>query len=330
MKNKSNMYLYVAGIMIVFLIVLLFYKNNVNDKQIDKKTDEETSLFSVQEIQCDKESDNLALIDLKPCIVSDGKAYIYDNNEWNVVEFDNDITKVYNGDTFCALNSKGNIIIIEENLGDYEAYPLTTASVYYNAEKMLEYTEKENVLLLGGNPLKSEYCIAYFDDGCTKMFINGQMIELSDSLKVVDISGGFILDEAGNVYKVSNSENLSNISLKQISEKRYVSISACASANRCIGICEDGSVTVWSDVDLKFTFNADNAKSAAMGFNYGVVLCDDGKIEFHSSNDKLEKQLSEYFDNLNEKASAIACNYDCILVKLENGACLKILCAVHA
>lgn len=47
MKNKSNMYLYVAGIMIVFLIVLLFYKNNVNDKQIDKKTDEETSLFSV-------------------------------------------------------------------------------------------------------------------------------------------------------------------------------------------------------------------------------------------------------------------------------------------
>ncbi len=82
--------------------------------------------------------------------------------------------------------------------------------------------------------------------------------------------------------------------------------------------------------NLKFTFNADNAKSAAMGFNYGVVLCDDGKIEFHSSNDKLEKQISEYFDNLNEKASAIACNYDCILVKLENGACLKILCAVHA
>lgn len=329
MKNKSNMYLYVAGIMIVFMIVSLFYKNNVNDKT-GNKINEETSLFSVQEIQCDKEIDNLSFIDLKPCIVSDGKAYIYDNNEWNVVECDNDITRIYNGDTFCALDSEGNIIIIEENPGDYEAFPLTTAGVYYNAEKILKYTEKEKVLLLGGNPLKSEYCIAYFDDGSTKMFINGQMVELSDSLNVVDISGGFILDESGNVYKVSNSENLSNISLKQISEKRYVSISACASADRCIGICEDGSVTVWSDVDLKFTFNAGNAKSAAMGFNYGVVLCDDGKIEFHSSNDKLEKQLSEYFDNLNEKASAIACNYDCILVKLENGACLKILCAVHA
>lgn len=219
MKNKGNMYLYVAGIVIVFLMVSLFYKNNVNDKA-DNKINEETSLFSVQEIQFDKEIDNLSLIDLKPCIVSDGKAYIYDNNEWNVVECDNDIARVYNGDTFCALDSEGNIIIIGENLGDYEAYPLTTAGVYYNAEKMLKYTEKEKVLLLGGNPLKSEYCIAYFDDGCTKMFINGQMVELSDSLNVVNISGGFILDEAGNVYKVSNSENLSNISLKQISEKK--------------------------------------------------------------------------------------------------------------
>lgn len=285
-----------------------------------KKENEQKTLFSVKEIKGKYivDSNELSLINMEPCIVSNGKAYIYDN-DWNEIESNNNIVKVYNGDTFCALDCEGNIINTAKDNDNYEGYPLTTAGVRYNVEEMLKHTEKEKIISLSGNPLNGEYCIAYLEGGYTRLFANGQMIELSDSIDVGDISGSFILSEAGDVYRVSYGDNNSNIRMEQISEKRYLNISACMSADRCIGICEDGTVTIWSDVDLNFTFNAENAKSAAMGFDYGIVLCDNGDVEFHSSNSTLEKQLSDYFHKLNTKVSAIACGYNCIAITLHNG-----------
>lgn len=283
--------------------------------------DEETSLlFSVKEIQSeyDVETCEIALVNLKPCIVSAGKAYIYVDG-WNVVEADNDIVKVYNGDTFCALDCVGNLITIADEFNHYESYPLTSAGIYYNAEEMLKLTEEENILLLSGNPLESEYCIAYFEGGYTRLFVNGEMTELSDSIAVADISGRFILSDEGNVYQVSWGENPSNARLEQVSEGKYIGISACTSADRCIGICEDGTVAIWSDVELNFVFNTENAKAAAMGFDYGIVLCDDGHIEFHSSDSAMERQVSEYFDNVDEQIFSVTCSYDSIAVTLKNG-----------
>lgn len=285
-----------------------------------EKIDEQNMLFSIREVQGKYigNSNEIALIDLKPCILVDGKAYIYDD-DWKVIENNSDIIKVYNGDTFCALDFNGKIINIKENDDNYENYPLTSAAVYYNAEEMMKFVEKEKISLLNANPLKSIYCIIYSDDRHTRLFVNGQMYELADSLDVVDISGNFILDKSGNVYKVLYGENLSNVRLEQISNKRYIRISACNSADRCIGIDQDGGVMVWSDVDLGFTFNAENAKFAAMGFDYGVVLRNDGKIEFHSANQNLEKQVANYFYNLNEKVVAITCDYNYIAIMLQNG-----------
>lgn len=262
-------------------------------------------------------ADDIALVNLKPCVVYDGVAYMYDDG-WKAVEAAS-IAHVYDGDTFCAIDDDGSIILKSENMGEYEGYPLGSAGIYHNAEQMLKLTENEKISKLGGSPV-AEYCTAYFKDGSTRIFHNGYALELSDSIAVADISGRFVLAEDGTVYKASYDEEFTIGSLKAVSDKKYVSIAECTSADRCIGINEDGTVTVWSDVNMDMTFTADNARTAAIGFNYGAVVCDDGMVEFHSVKKDVEKQISEYLGNLDKKATAVTCNYDSIAILLEDGS----------
>lgn len=289
-----------------------------DDEILNEK--ETALLFSVKEIESESATENckIALVNSKPCIVSDGKAYIYADG-WNEVETDNDIVTIYNGDVFCALDCEGNIIMMSEEVDDYQGYPLSSAGIYYNAEELCKLAEDEKIMLLSGNPLGNEYCVAYFENGYTRLFVNGAAFDLSDSIVVTDISGKFILSKEGNVYKVSYGDNSENVYLEQVSEGKYTAIAACTSADRCIGIRQDGTTTIWSDVDLDFVFNTENAKSATMGFNYGIILCKDGNIEFHSVDSNLEYQVSEYFAKQNEDISSISCSYDSIAILTQNG-----------
>lgn len=76
---------------------------------------------------------------------------------------------------------------------------------------------------------------------------------------------------------------------------------------------------MWSDVELGMNFVSENAKCAAMGFNYGIVVCDDGNVEFHSSNKELDRQLTAYFDKLDEKVVTVTCSFNQIAILLQNG-----------
>lgn len=322
MGGEFGKSMYRAKMRCLALLVIMLSMVSCGQNEPEQNTSEETALlFSVKEIGSDFNAENckIALVNLNPCIVSDGKAYIYVDG-WNEVETDHDIVTVYNGDVFSALDSEGHIIMMPEETDDYEGYPLTTAAVHYNAEELRKLTEDEKILLLSGNPLGSGgHCVVYSENGYTSLFANGTAFPISDSMVVADISGNFILSEEGNVYKVIHTDNPEHVSLKQVSEGKYVEIAACTSADRCIGISQDGTTTIWSDVDLGFSFHTENAKTAAMGFTYGIVLCEDGNAEFHSVDSALEYQVSEYLAEQKEDITAISCSYNSIAMLTSNG-----------
>ena len=72
-------------------------------------------------------------------------------------------------------------------------------------------------------------------------------------------------------------------------------------------------------MDLGFSFHAENAESAAMGFTYGIVLCEDGNMEFHSVDSALEYQVSEYLAEQKEDITAISCSYNSIAMLTSKG-----------
>lgn len=222
-----KLYLFVIALILSFAIIGC----DVQREDSQSKTEEidnadSTQLYSVEIISdkwmCNNDSIGSAQISLvrqKACIVHDGKVTVYDG-EWKDYESDINIITVYDGELFCALNDSGNIILQSENLntGEYGGYPLSTSAMFYNAEQVINFTD-EKILALSGNLLAGEYCVAYFSDGCTRIFHNGAMLELSDVTDVADISGRFILSTQGEVYKAIYNESFVNADAETISEK---------------------------------------------------------------------------------------------------------------
>ena len=93
--------------------------------------------FSVKEIKGKYivDSNELSLINMEPCIVSNGKAYIYDN-DWNEIE-SNNIVKVYKG------NEESKTITIKRPGGQYDGreYNLEDATVISQGETYLFLTK---------------------------------------------------------------------------------------------------------------------------------------------------------------------------------------------
>jgi hypothetical protein len=164
-----------------------------------------------------------------------------------------------------------------------------------------------------------EYCIVYLEDGTLELFVNGNEKVISDNLDVTKISGQFILTKDGTVYMISHPDNLTAVFLKQLSEEEFVDISACENAERCIGIKKDGTAVLWSDVKLDFNFSSEKYKKACMGFNYAVLVCEDGSLEYYSSNKEREKQISFYLKRIDKNVIDIAVAYDYIAILLQDG-----------
>jgi hypothetical protein len=118
---------------------------------------------------------------------------------------------------------------------------------------------------------------------------------------------------------ISHPDNLTAVFLKQMSEEEFVDISACENAERCIGIKKDGTAVLWSDVKLDFNFSSEKYKKACMGFNYAVLVCEDGSLEYYSSNKERKKQISFYLKRIDKNVIDIAVAYDYIAILLQDG-----------
>lgn len=280
----------------------------------------ETKLrYSVKEIPCDysMKDGELSLLGLDLCILLNGRVYIYSDDEWSELEHTADIVKVYTGESFMALDCEGKIVVTEEEPDNYIGYPLSSAACLDGAWKFIRFAEDKKILKMSNNVFDGCFYV-YFDDGHTLYVRDGEMVELSDSIKVADMSDGLILSEEGDVYERSRGR------LEQISEKKYTAIHGYAGCY--IGICEDGTTTIWSPYAAvkELTFDTKNPKAALMMRACGALLSEDGAVEFHSATGAIDYQVSKYFSNLNEKVLSFACAYQSIAFMTENGN-LKIL-----
>lgn len=267
---------------------------------------------------------------MNPCVVTEGRAFVYQDNVWNEMDSENGIREVFSGENFCALDQQGKILTDADAFESYDGLPLTTAAIHYNAEQMVHILNDdkndEKLSLLGGNIFTNS--IVYLDNGCLKVFKNGEGKVLSDSIAVSKISGNFILTEDGDVIRITYNDfdgDITNINLKKVSTEKYIDISACDTAPRCIGIREDGTVNLlWSDVELNLNLDMGNVKAVSMGFNYAVILCDDGHVEFRSSDYDTEQEVMAQLNTFDEKAIDITCYSNNVAVLLENGDVVKL------
>lgn len=262
--------------------------------------------------------EQFALVNMNPCVLVDGVAYLYEDGDWNKIQSDKKISQIYSGDKFCCLTQDGKIIVgNEEWKEEYESYPLSSAGVFHNAEEMLKATEEKTITNISAE-IFNEYIIATFADGITECFVNGKSLTVTDSLSVKEISGHFLLTDSGDVYLVSYPDSFETIKIKQVSTDKIQSISSCPSADRCVGIKNDGSIEVWSDVEGDLASDFQKIEMIKMGFNYCVAVREDGKACFSAYDKELETEITSCLDGMNKKAISVTCDYSRIAIMFED------------
>lgn len=253
------------------------------------------------------------LVDSQPCVLVDGEAYIYDGDSWNKVCVDKKITEIYAGEIFCALTEDGEIYVTEDTWAEYESYPLGAAGVYYNAEKMLQYSSGAKIEQISAN-IMNNYIIAASADGEIKVYVNGMERGIAEPICISDMSGRYLLSEEGEVYMVSYPDSFDRVRVNKVSDDRFVSISACPTANRCIGIKHDGSTEVWSDVAGELASDFQDIDKISMGFHYCIALSEDGKVCFSAYDEELEAEIREYLEKIDDNVVNVACAYNRIAI----------------
>ena len=259
------------------------------------------------------------LIGSQPCVLVDGEAYIHDGECWNRIQADKKFTKIYSGEVFCALTEDGEIFVTEDALAGYEEYPLGSAGAYHNAEKLLQACSDMTIEHISGNIL-NDYIITASESGGIRVYVNGMEQVITQPIRVADISGKYLLSEEGEVYLVSYPDSFDRVKVKKVSEEKFVSISACPTANRCIGIKQDGSVEVWSDVEGELAWDFRDIKTISMGFGYCVALSEEGEVCFASYDEEQEGEIREYLKTLDGRAVDVTCAYNKAAILLEDGS----------
>lgn len=276
--------------------------------------------FTVTEIDAYDFAEPLSqfvLIGLQPSVLIDGEAYIYEDAGWNKIYEGKKITEIYAGEAFCALTEDGEIYVADDALAEYESYPLGAAGVYYNAEKMLEYSSGSKIEHLSANIL-NDCIIAASVDGGIKVYVNGMERGIAEPIRVADMSGKYLLSEEGDVYMVSYPDSFERVRVKRVSDDKFVSISACPTANRCIGIKHDGSTEVWSDVEGELASDFQDIDKISMGFHYCIALSEDGKVCFSAYDEELEVEIRAYLEKIDDNVVNVACAYNRIAIMFED------------
>lgn len=257
------------------------------------------------------------LIDSKPCVLVAGEAYIYEEGSWNEIYAGKRFTEIYAGETFCALTEGGEIYATEDTWAEYKSYPLGSAGAYYNAEKMLQYSIGTKIRQISGNIL-NDYIIADFESGEVKVYVNGQEQVMEEPIPVVDMSGKYMLSEEGEVYVVSYPDSFERVKVRKVADGKFVEISACSTANQCIGVKQDGRVVVWSDVEGELASDFRDIERVSMGFNYCVGLSVKGEVYFASYDEELEAEMRDYLKTLEGKAIDITSAYNRVAIMFDD------------
>ena len=261
--------------------------------------------------------EQLAFVGENPCVLADGTAYLYADGAWKAYAEEERLTRLYSGDEFCALTESGNLVTDAEFPEDYAEYPLTSAGVYDNADRMLDELRDEKITLANGN-IFNENPICLLSDGSLLLFHAGKSLPITSPGTVIALSGGYLLTDAGEVYRIQFNEETEKVRVIAVSDGGIKAVSACATASRCAGICEDGTVEIWSDIDGELAADFRNVENVQMGFQYCVALDQDGQILFSSYNKEQETDMRQRLAKQGGRAVMIGCNYQRLAVLYEN------------
>lgn len=262
--------------------------------------------------------DSFVLIDGTPYITSEGNAYYFSSeNEWILYETESSLKKLFRGDYFCALTDTGTILF-ETGISpeEYAAFPLGSAHTFSMAEHLSALSLEKPVLTLNQSPAY-ENCRALCEDGTLLLNSDEDYFSLTlPNETIKDISGEFVLTENGSVYQIQTSGSQSP-SFKKVSDGPIVLISSCETAARCVGICEDGTAVMWSDLKPLDLSEWQDVVEVTMGFNYCAGLTAQGKILYADYNANRKVPVTDLLKQMT--AEHITCSYQTLALLNSDG-----------
>ncbi len=311
MRNKKG---FIAGVAFVGILLIVFAVMRMEDNSGDS-----VKVIEIEAYDFPEPPSQIALIGTKPCVLVAGEAYLYEDTGWSKIYAEKELEEIYAGEVFCALTEDGEIFVTEDSLTEYEGYPSGSAGAYYNAEKMLQYCSDTSIEKISANIL-NDYIIAASGSGEIKVYVNGLERGVAEPIHVADMSGKYLLSEKGEVYLVSYPDSFERVRVKRVSDEKFVSISACPTANRCIGVKQDGSIEVWSDVDGELASDFRDIEKISMGFHYCIALSGDGEVCFSAYDEELEAEIRDYLKTLGGKAIDVTCAYNRITILFKDSS----------
>lgn len=261
--------------------------------------------------------EQLAFVGEDPCILADGTAYLYADGKWTAYAEEERLERLYTGDDFCALTEDGHLVIDAEALENYEEYPLGSAGRYDNVARMLEELQDREVTIVNGN-IFGQSAICLLSDGDLRVFYAGKSFPITPPAAVAELSGNYLLTEAGGVYEIHFDEAVEKVNIVSVPGEGITAVSVCATASRCAGIREDGTVELWSDVGGELAGDFRNVEMVRMGFQYCAALDQEGKVLFSSYDKGQETCVRQLLEKQDRRAVMIDCNYRRIAVLYED------------
>lgn len=259
----------------------------------------------------DYEIESFVLINNVPYIVSDGTAYYWDDSKEAWIVYMEGVKELFQGEYFCALKDDGRLELCTNDSLDIGSMPLGMQYIINQADKLLEISQNTPIRTLNSK-LLSVNCYALCEDGSMLIASGGEYIPFEIQNETIkDISGDFILTEEGNVYQMENGD-FGQFSYNRVSEDEFTAIAACESAPRCVGIRENNTLVMWSDLEPLSLTDWKNVKEIAVGFNYCIGLTMNGEILYADYDKEREKDISKLLQGI--KAESITCCYESIAI----------------
>ena len=210
--------------------------------------------WNVSDVTC------FTMVNLTPCVVVDGVAYLYEDDTWVAKDASEAIQWVYEGEYYCALDVNGKIL--GEPPADSSGYmPLGSASVFNNAEVVMEKSATEPVRALDCN-VYSDAVLVWLQDGSLIRYMNGEGIEVEIPGEIKQISDGYVLTEDGYLYEVSGE--IGEVKVKKVSEEAFTEFPL--------------QIKVEETVKTALTDTGKKAEDIVVSFDRAAVLCEDGSI----------------------------------------------------
>lgn len=272
------------------------------------------AIFLIWKLNCGTESDGIesfVLIDNVPYMVSGGTAYYWDDNNEEWVFYKEDVKELFPGELFCVLKEDGSLELCTDDLLDIKNMPLGMQFLINQASQLADISGNTPIRTLN-KELGRENCWALCEDG--SMLINPGEDYIPFEIQnetIKDISGDFILTGQGNVYQMEN-RNFGTFSYNQVSDDKFTAIAACDTAPRCVGINENNSAVMWSNLEPLELMDWKNVKEIAVGFNYCVGLTMNGKILYADYDKNREINVSKRLQGI--RAEHITCCYETIAI----------------